>query len=126
MPILEILFGAILVAVGITILVMYFGDDVGTTNKITVLLVGIIMVLAAVAQAVIASIQLKKSKKKYEVATTNSKNKDKKKDKKSKKDKQGETKDDSIEAEVVEPEEMKKIGQKEENDNEKDTSTSVE
>ena len=126
MPILEILFGAILVAVGITILVMYFGNDVGTTNKITVLLVGIIMVLAAVAQAVIASIQFKKSKKKYEVATTNGKNKDTKKDKKSKKDKKEESKDDSIEAEVVETEEIKKIGQKEENDNEKDTSPSVE
>ena len=87
---------------------------------------GIIMVLAAVAQAVIASIQFKKSKKKYEVATTNGKNKDTKKDKKSKKDKKEESKDESIEVKVVEPEEIKKIGQKEENDNEKDTSSSVE
>ena len=60
------------------------------------------------------------------MATTNGKNKDKKKDKKSKKDKQDETKNDSIEVEVAEPEEIKKIGQKEENDNEKDTSSSVE
>ena len=60
------------------------------------------------------------------MATTNGKNKDTKKDKKSKKDKKEESKDDSIEVKVVEPEEIKKIGQKEENDNEKDTSSSVE
>lgn len=129
MPILEIVFGAILVGVGSAILFMYFGNDVGTTNKITVLIVGIIMVLASIAQAVIATIQYKKGKKKYELVKTETD--DEKASKKPKKDKKKNTKGKENKEKVIdvieaEPEKIEKIGQNEKIDNEKDDSTSVE
>lgn len=129
MPILEIVFGAILAGVGSAILIMYFGSDVGTTNKITVLIVGIIMVLASIAQGVIATIQYKKGKKKYELAKTG--DGEEEPSKKPRKDKKKKSNDNGNAEKVIDvieekPEEPKKIGQNEKIDNEKDGYISVE
>lgn len=128
MPILEILFGAILVAVGIAILIMFYSNNSSLSNKITILVVGIIMALAGVAQFVIATIQYKKSKKKYEVSLKDDEKEDEnekdKKEKKSRK-KKGDKKQEVIVAEEVNNEEIKQIGQNEESVNKKEDEEGV-
>ena len=120
MPILEILFGAVLVSVGIAVLIMFYSNDPSISNKIMILVAGIIMALAGVAQLIVATIQYKKSKKKYGVSLKEEEeNKVDKNDKKSNK-KSHDDKQKVIDVQEVKDEEIKKIGQKEESVNKKE------
>lgn len=60
MPILEILFSAILMGVGITILVLYYKDN---NSTIVLVLTGSILSIAGVVQGIITFITLRKAKK---------------------------------------------------------------
>lgn len=62
-PIMEILFGAILIGVGIAILVLYTKDDPSTSNKIGLICTGSVLSIAGLAQFIITFIILKKAKK---------------------------------------------------------------
>ena len=64
MPILEILFSAILIGVGITILVLYYKEN---NANIVLILTGSILSIAGIAQGIITLITLKKNKKEYKV-----------------------------------------------------------
>ena len=63
MPIIEIVFGAILLAIGLTILILYYGSDIGMRNKVTLIVIGAVMAIAGLAQAIITGISLRKAKK---------------------------------------------------------------
>lgn len=60
MPILEILFSAILIGVGITILVLYYRED---NSSIVLVLTGSVLIVASLAQGIITLVTLKKAKK---------------------------------------------------------------
>lgn len=62
MPILEIIFGAILIGVGIFVFVLYKMNGTNS-NRIVLILAGIVFVLVAIAQIVIALVQSHKAKK---------------------------------------------------------------
>lgn len=63
MPILEIVFAAILVALGIGICIIYYGNG-DSRNQLVLVIIGIILALAGLTQAIITSITLIKAKKK--------------------------------------------------------------
>ena len=63
MPIIEIVFGAILLAIGLTILLLYYGSDIGMRNRVTLIVIGAVMGIAGLAQAIITGISLRKAKK---------------------------------------------------------------
>ena len=66
MPVLEILFSAILIGVGITILVLYYKEN---NANIVLILTGSILSIAGIAQGIITLITLKKNKKEYKIVS---------------------------------------------------------
>lgn len=58
MPVLEIIFGALLLALGIAITIMYYSGD--NSNKIVLIVIGVIMVAFGITQAIIAIVSYKK------------------------------------------------------------------
>lgn len=62
-PIMEILFGAILTGVGIGIMVLFSKDDPETSNKIGLICTGSVLLVAGLAQLVITIVILNKKKK---------------------------------------------------------------
>lgn len=67
MPILEIIFAAILVGVGITIFILYYKQN---NANIVLVLTGSVLCVASVAQGIITTITLKKAKKELKAATS--------------------------------------------------------
>ena len=86
MPILEIIFGAILVGVGIFLIVAYNVDG-DSKNRIALVLTGIVLSIVAIVQMVLTLISISKDKEKGK-ETKPVKAKDKKKESKSKEDTQ--------------------------------------
>lgn len=63
MPILEIVFGAILLSVGVSILILYYGSDTAMQNRVTLIVIGAVMGIAGLSQFIITLISLSKAKK---------------------------------------------------------------
>ncbi len=66
MPILEIMFSAILVGVGIAIFILYYRQD---NTNIVLILTGSILCIASIAQMIITIVTLKKAKKEAKEAS---------------------------------------------------------
>ena len=104
MPVLEILFGAILVGFGIALLIIYHAGEMQLRNRVSFILIGIILATAGIAMLIGLLIgrrkKAKEDKKKTQavVATSSS----------------VETKSPEVEVEVITPEEVKTKPRKEE------------
>ncbi len=61
MPVLEIIFGALLLALGVAIMIMYKNADMG--EKVVLIVIGIVMAAFGLTQAIIAIISFNKKKK---------------------------------------------------------------
>lgn len=64
MPILEILFGAILIGLGVAILILHYAGDNTTQLRVVFVLIGLIMAVAGIAQAVVVLVTKIRNKKK--------------------------------------------------------------
>ena len=58
MPVLEIIFGALLLALGIAVCIMYYNGD--SSNKIVLIVIGVIMAAFGITQGIIAVVSYKK------------------------------------------------------------------
>lgn len=63
MPILEIVFGAILVGFGVALLVLFYASGNESRNRVVFILIGSIMALAGLAMAIIALLRARKRRK---------------------------------------------------------------
>jgi len=72
MPILEILFAAVLIALGIAVAVLHSSSN-ENFNRIVLIVVGMILLVAGLAQGIITGITMAKAKKKAKTPSSNSK-----------------------------------------------------
>ena len=64
MPVLEIIFGALLLALGIAIMILYKNQNTG--NQVVLIVIGVVMAAFGITQAIIALISFNKKKKQME------------------------------------------------------------
>ncbi len=68
-PVLEIVFAGILIAIGVAVEIIYGVSDGGTRLRLVLIIAGIIFTILAIAQLIITLITLKKAKKENKVFT---------------------------------------------------------
>lgn len=64
MPVLEIIFGALLLALGVAVMILY--KNANTGNQVVLIVIGVVMAAFGVTQAIIALISYRKKKKQIE------------------------------------------------------------
>lgn len=102
MPILEIIFGGILIGVGLYIIILY-NINADAKERICLMLTGTVLAIVAVALSIITIVSCKKRKSKALVAVDDKKNEKPKKEKKSKAKKEEPIKEEPVSNESEEP-----------------------